>query len=215
MPGLLLLVLAAATCGCASQSKQGEQQLAQLVTMLPGSYDNIAQARADAAQPGEAREALMLVIVPVYAPMIGDHVFYSQEMAAQDPRRVTAQRLLSFQVGPDASLQQMQIQLNEPARWRDGHLNPDLFKSLLPQDVKALSGCDLVWKKTDTGFVGANDAARCRSTSRATGETLRVESALKLDTDGLAILDRQFDATGRVVIGLQPDPWYRFQRRAN
>ncbi len=94
----LLLAAAALLAGCAEQHKLAEQQLGLLVAMLPGSYENIAQARADgegATQPGGAREALRLVIVPVYAPMIGDHVFYTQEIAAQDPRRETAQRLMS------------------------------------------------------------------------------------------------------------------------
>lgn len=209
---------AALLAGCAEQHKLAEQQLGQLVALLPGSYENIAQARADGAgvaPPGGAREALRLVIVPVYAPMIGDHVFYSQEMAAQDPRRVTAQRLMAFDLSPDDTLLQLSIALNEPARWRDGHLNPDLFKSLLPQDVKTQTGCELTWTKTDKGFAGRNDVKLCRSTSRATGETLRVETQFELDADGLAILDRQYDATGRVVIGLQTDPWYRFQRHAD
>ena len=214
----ILLAAAALLAGCAQQHKVAELQLAQLVAMISGSYENIAQARADGAgdaQAGGAREALRLVIVPVYAPMIGDHVFYSQEMAAQDPRRVTAQRLMAFDLAPDDTLLQLSIALNEPARWRDGHLNPDLFKSLLPQDVKTLPGCELTWTKTDKGFAGRNDMKLCRSTSRATGETLRVESQFELDAEGLAILDRQYDATGRVVIGLQADPWYRFQRRAD
>ena len=215
---LLLLTAAAALCGCAEQHKLAEQQLNQLVTLLPGSYDNIAQARADGegtAQPGGTREALRLVIVPVYAPIIGDHVFYVQEMAAQDQRRVTAQRLMAFDLSPDDVLVQLSIALNEPARWRDGHLNPELFKGLLPNDVKTLTGCDLVWTKTDKGFAGRNDMKQCRATSRATGETLRAEAQAELDADGLAILDRQYDATGRVVIGLQADPWYRFTRRAD
>lgn len=214
--GLLLSV--SLLGGCAQQKKKGEMELAQLVAMLPGSYDNIAQARADttdAAQPGGTREALRLVIVPVYAPLIGDHVFYSQEMAAQDPRRVTAQRLMSFDLAADATLLQVSIALNEPARWRDGHLHPELFKGLLPQDVKAQTGCELVWTKTEKGFAGHNDKRLCRATSRATGETLHVESQFELDGDRLAILDRQYDAAGRAVIGLQSDPWYRFERRAD
>ncbi len=61
----------------------------QLLAALPGSYDNLAQSRAEPRPSRRCR----LMIAPVQAPLVGDHVFYVQEMAADDARRVLAQRL--------------------------------------------------------------------------------------------------------------------------
>ena len=61
---------------------------------LAGSYDNLAQSRAS---PDHA--PLRLMIAPVQAPLVGEHVFYVQEMAADDPRRVLAQHLYVVESG--------------------------------------------------------------------------------------------------------------------
>ena len=73
---------------CNTTATRGEAALNELVAMLPGTYDNLAQSRA---APDHA--ALRMAIAPVQAPLVGDHVYYVQEMAADDPRRVLSQRL--------------------------------------------------------------------------------------------------------------------------
>lgn len=210
-----LAMLGFALGACASQMDLRKEELAQLAPLLPGFYDNRAQAQADAAKPGErAHEALSLVIIPVYAPTIGDHVFFLQETALDDPMRVLAQRVLSFDVSGNGEIVQSSMTLNEPQRWRDGPRNLDLFKSMMASDVRATSGCEMVWKKTEKGFEASNDPTRCRTNSRATGEVLRVESRARIDTESLSLSDRHLDGAGRVVYGDMPEPFYRFQRRA-
>jgi hypothetical protein len=210
--GWLLLVLVLPwLVACSTPTKRGEAALNELVAMLPGSYDNLAQARAAPDHP-----PLRLVVAPVQAPLVGDHVFYVQEMAADDPRRVLAQRLYVLDAVPDSEFAVlMQLDFKEPARWRDGHVNRDLFRGLLMEDLRPRSGCDLLWKRSERGFSASNDPQHCRTTSRETGEALRVEQRAELDGDGLAILDRHRDAAGRVVYGGEADPFYRFNRRAD
>jgi hypothetical protein len=91
--------LALPLAGCASGPSREEAMVAELAAMLPGSYDNLAQSRQSPEHP-----ALKLVVAPVQAPLVGDHVFYVQEMAADDPRRVLAQRL--YVVSPAAKGEQ-------------------------------------------------------------------------------------------------------------
>ena len=119
---LVLLLLA----GCASGPEPAEVFVSELAAALAGSYDNMAQARA-----GEGHVALRLVIAPVRAPLVADHVFYVQEMAADDARRVQAQRLYVLHPadkGERALL--VQADFAEISRWRDGHLNRVLKVSL-------------------------------------------------------------------------------------
>lgn len=198
--------------GCASQQEKPEQFVAELVTMLPGSYDNLAQSRAT----GGEHVALRLMVAPVQAPLVGDHVFYMQEIAATDARRVLAQRLYvlePFARGEGAVM--AQLDFAEPARWRDGHLRRDLFRSLLPDDLRRRVGCDLVWQRSERGFDAAGDPLACRISSVGTGETVQAEQRIELDANGLALLDRHRDAAGVVVYGTAGDPWYRFSRRAD
>jgi hypothetical protein len=212
---MALLVTAVWLSGCAPRAEKGEESLRELVAMLPGSYDNLAQSRVTPVGT-LAHSPLRLIVAPVQAPLIGDHVFYVQEMAADDIRRVLAQRLyvVNVQPGGDESVL-AQLDFNEPNRWRDGHLNRDLFRGLLSQDLRLRAGCELIWKRTADGFSAANDPTQCRTSSRTTGETLRVEQRIELNHEGLAILDRHTDAAGTVVYGAELDPYYRFIRRAD
>src|SRR5690606_28677357 len=170
----------------------------------------IAQARSS---PGHA--ALRLVVAPVQAALLGKHVYFVQEMAADDAQRVMSQRLFILQPveGAERALL-LQADFAEPMRWRDGHLRRDLFKSLLPEDLRPRVGCDVVFIRADGGFTGAGRDT-CRISAPGTGETLRVEQRLELDSDGLALFERQRDATGVIVRAEAADPWYRFARRAD
>ncbi len=195
--------------------------LASLVATLGGSYDNIAQSRASSEHP-----ALRMMVVPVQAPGVGEHVFYVQEMAADDARRVLAQRLYVLNGVPGREQAILtQLDFNEPGRWRDGHQKRDLFRGLLVQDLRARPGCDLLWsrKAADKGagkaqavdaFV-ATTGSGCRAASRSTGETLKVEQRMELDADGLAVFEQQRDAAGALVTGDLADPFFRFVRRAD
>jgi CpeT/CpcT family (DUF1001) len=209
---LLLAALAMPLlAACNTTAVRGEAALNELVALLPGSYDNIAQSRA---MPDHS--SLRLVIAPVQAPLVGDHVFYMQEMAGDDPRRVLAQKLYVVDAVPDSELVVMaQMDFNEPTRWRNGQLNRDLFRSLISTDLRPQAGCDLLWKRTDTGFSASNNPQQCRATSRETSETLKVEQRMVVDSDGVEVFEQRRDALGAIVPGAEADPHYRFSRRAD
>jgi len=200
-------------CGCASQSKLREAELAQLLEWYPGRYSNVDQSEADVQAGREPHTALELNIVRIYAPLIGDYVFYTQETAADDPRRVIAQRVVAFEVVKGSGIVQSLWSLAEPARWRDAHLNADLFKSLQPQDFVPLRGCELVWAKKDGRYEGANDPKSCRVTTSATGGTVLMDLRAELTVDELALADQSHDVSGKLVQGNAAEPFYRFRRR--
>lgn len=218
---LVPALVAAAFAVAAAQPKKEEVMLGELVAMLGGSYDNLAQSRASSEHP-----ALRLMVVPVDAPGVGDHVFYVQEMAADDARRVLAQRLYVLNVVPKSEQAIMtQLDFNEPGRWRDGQLTRDLFRALLMQDLRVRAGCELLWsrkpqekgagrKTVINAFIAVTGSA-CRAASRDTGETVKVAQRMELDAEGLAIFEQQRDAAGVLVAGDLRDPWFRFFRRAD
>lgn len=211
-PALLLCAVLMLAAGCETPSKKGDLLLEEFVANIQGSYDNLAQSRL----PGSEHAPLKLLIAPVDAPLVGDNVFYVQEAAADDPRRVFAQRLYNVIESADPLHPVLaQYDFTEPARWRDAHLRRELFRGLVHGDLRLRSGCEMRIERTDGGFALQNDPKACRVPARGTGETLRAEQKMKLDDDGLAVLDIRRDAAGTVVEGGESDPWYRFIRRAD
>lgn len=196
---------------CTSALELRRAELAQLAEWLPGRYDNVEQAQP-AGQGALRHESIAMFIVPVYAPALGERVFYSQEMAAGDPRRVLGQRLLAFEAAEQGIVQRVYL-FEDPLRWRDGHRNPDLFKALVLHDVRPLGGCGLIWKKDGERFRGVNDPARCRALSRAGGGSVSFESRAELGPDDIALSDRFPSPTGALVQGRAEDSFYRFRKR--
>jgi hypothetical protein len=208
LAGILAVLLGA----CADQKDLRKEELLQIAGMLPGRYDNLGQVRAEQRAGGAVRESLALSILPVYTPNIGRYVFYAQESAADDPLRVLSQRIYSFEVAADGRILQAQATFDEPQRWRNAQDNPDVFKSLMLQDLKPMGGCDLLWEKTAAGFEAHNDVQRCRSISRSNGERINVDLRMRLERDGIAISEQHFDADGKLVYGDRADPFYHFER---
>jgi len=154
----LLLLLA----GCTDQTKVHEGELTELLAVLPGHYDNGAQVEADVrnhVQP--PHDAVALTIAHVYTPRLGHHVYYAQETAADDPRRVFSQKMYSFTVEEKRGIVESLYEFVEPLRWREGLQNKDMFTSVVTDDVQP-EACQLLWKKKDDGFVATHDPKVCR-----------------------------------------------------
>jgi len=210
------LLVSAATLGlasCSSQLKRAQADMGQLLEWLPGSYDNVEQAQEDSRMGREPHTALSLFIVPIDVPLFSHYVFYVQETSADDPRRITSQRLISFDALKDGRIVQTVYTFTQPGRWRDGHLNADLFKGMMYQDMKPLAGCEIEWKKDGERFVGANQRERCRVTSAALGGSARMDMRAELSVNGLATAELAYDASNRLVQGHSAEPFYRFQKR--
>lgn len=153
--------LALIACSDQGKGKEREAELMQVLALLPGHYDNGAQAEADARSgAGSAHDKVALVIAKVYTPRLGHHLFYAQEMAGDDPRRVLSQKMYGFDIDDKRGVVETVYEFVEPVRWRDGQLNPDLFTSVVTEDVQA-EGCQLLWKKDAAGLVAHHDPKVC------------------------------------------------------
>ena len=160
-PAAGALVALLLIAGCTDQTKVREGELTQLLATLPGRYDNSAQAEQDVrtgVRP--AHDAVALTITHVYTPRLGHYVYYVQETAADDARRVFSERMWSFKVDEKRGIIETVYEFVEPQRWRDGQLNKDLFTSIVIEDVQA-EGCLFIWKKKDDGFVATHDPKIC------------------------------------------------------
>jgi CpeT/CpcT family protein DUF1001 len=215
---LLCLLLSAAVvsslfaCAARRQTKEQELNLVQMMRWLPGTYSNVAQHEADVKAGKPPHEALAIAIVPIDSPIMGPHAFYLQEMAADDPRRVMLQQVLSFELTDQGKIKESVATLVEPRRWRDGHLNPELFTAMVVEDLVPLSGCDLFWTRSSEGFVGADEPLRCHTASHTSEAAARTQFLAELRSTEFWLAEQSYDASGGLMRGRADDPMYRFRK---
>ena len=147
-------------CSCTDQTKVHEGELTELLAVLPGHYDNTAQVEADVRAHSHQHDAVALTITHVYTPRLGHHVYYAQETAADDPRRVFGQKMYGFAVDEKRGIVETLYELVDPLRWRDGQQNKDMLTGMVIEDEQP-EACQLLWKKNDAGFVATHDAKVC------------------------------------------------------
>jgi hypothetical protein len=207
-----VLVVASLQVACASKDRLREAELTQLTRWLPGDYDNSEQAKADVRKGVRPPHAdVKLVIVPIQSVAMGHNVFYVQEMAADDPRRVMSQRVMSF-TSTDKGIVESVASLADPLRWRDAQRDPDVFLGMTPRDLAGGVGCDLLWKMEADRFVGTNDRKHCRASSHAVTGLVEVEYRAELTPEEFSTAEVAYDAGGKLVDGRQDDAFYRFRK---
>jgi len=187
---------------CAEQTKRRESELTQLLGWLPGRYDNTVQADSDPQRGVQPHDRIALIIVKVYTPRLGHHVFYVQEMAADDPRRVMSERMFSFKVDEKRGIVETVYTFTEPLRWRDGQRNIELFTSVVTEDLQS-AGCELLWKKSGEQFIASYDPKLCHNSGGPAPE-----SAAELTADSLSLADARAAGPG----GRAAEAYYRFRK---
>jgi hypothetical protein len=100
-----------------------------------------------------------LIVVPVYAPRAGAHAFYLRISPFDAAEDALSQSLLAASPGRRSRCTLQQWRLLEPRRWRNAHLSPDLFKSLVPDDLAPGPAISLDWDPTVTRVMSAPDSA--------------------------------------------------------
>lgn len=231
--GIFLVGCMALLAGCAENKQHAyDEDLARMAHWLPGTYDNTLQAKED-VQKGirPAHDAVELAVVPLDSVSIGRNSFYLQETAADDPRRVLSQQVVTFKATPIGIVESLS-DLVEPLRWRDGQHESDIFMGMTPKDLKPINGCELSWTREGEPhkgdkkpskeaapktfekirFIGTNDPKKCEQTSRVVGGLVNVELRGELTMNELSLAELQYDSNGQVVSGTKDEPFYRFRK---
>jgi hypothetical protein len=206
--GALVLAMAAPTLQAESKKKKDEAEFNLLLHGLPGEYDNLSQADDD--HSGQ-HAAVMLTIKPLNLQALGRLVMLARETAANDKHRVLSQRLWTLERNKENQIVQQVFVFKEPQRWVRAVDDPEILEALVPDDLRQLTGCELVWIKTDTGFSGANRPKACRPTSEQEG--MLVETSAELNGEDLMLTELQAGPGGRLPAQVDPASSYHFQRR--
>jgi hypothetical protein len=212
---VLAVAMSVAVClasgGCANDLNKAKLSVAQIADLFPGHYTNAAQAEADAKAGNPVHNAKSIDIVRLSLPLLSSYSFYAQETALEPEGQILSQRLYTFEAVEDGSVVQRIYSFAQPARWRNGQSNPSVFTGMMFKDTSAMAGCDLVWKKEGQKFVASNSRETCRVSQSSIG-TLHTQMRIELNGDELAMSELGYTAGGKLVEGIESDPFYRFER---
>ncbi|MFM2288420.1 MAG: CpeT/CpcT family [Pseudomonadota bacterium] len=163
-----------ATAGCTTQSELRHAELLDMAGLMPGVYDNRLQAEQEALDGRVVHPAELLEVQRVSVPVLGRLVLHVREHSAGDLRRVLSDRLWVFDSESGKQLVAQVNRFKEPAHWAGEGSDPELLRSLMPQDVTSLPGCTLVVVRAPGGFRADAGAAGCPA-SDATGAARLVQ----------------------------------------
>ena len=122
----LWLLLAALVTACVNQHEMRKRDIQHFMQTASGEYRNEAGDR--------------LVLVPVYARMIGLDTMYLERTT----RNGTTGRLLALEVSGDGEkFVQLSYMFTQQGQWRNLLEQPELLSALQPNDVRPAGTCDL------------------------------------------------------------------------
>jgi CpeT/CpcT family (DUF1001) len=203
------LLLSAAPVVHAGQSKKElEAEYLLFLKMLPGDYDNVTQAQSDSTG---ANVAVIISIRPLDLQLVGHLVLYVRETAADDPRRLLAQHIWTVERDKEQHIVQHVYQFKEPQRWVRAGDDPLLLQSLLPDDLQQMTGCEIYWTRSSTGFSGTTRPHVCRPAASEEGHLIEVTA--NVSADDMLLTEQQAGTGGRLPADGIDAYTYRLQRR--
>jgi CpeT/CpcT family protein DUF1001 len=205
----LSLLAMAGVAEARNEKKKEEAEFVALLKMLPGEYDNLSQIDSEGDSPQHL--SVLLSIKPLESDTVGKLVMFVRETAADDTHRVLAQRIWTMEKTKEHQIIQRVYLFKEPQRWIHAADDPLVLRSLLPDDLSQLSGCELLWTKTETGYAAAVRPQACRPGGSSEG--LLIETSAELSADDLTLNEQQAGRGGRLPAESNPASLYRFQRR--
>ena len=122
----LLTLLAVAVSACVNQHEMRKRDIQHFMQTASGEYNNEAGDR--------------LVLVPVYARMIGLDTMYLERTTAKG----TSGRLLALEVASNNDkFVQLSYVFTQQGQWRNLLAQPELLSALQPNDVRPAGTCDI------------------------------------------------------------------------
>lgn len=194
----LLVSLAA----CAPAPTRPTDPVAAAVAMMSGTFDSVAQSRAD---PDYL--AITLTMTPLWPERSSARWLYVEQAMADEPGKPYRQRVYRLTLDAAGEVVSEVFVLKTPARFERGW-ETGALATLTPDDLAPRAGCavHLAWEPG--GFRGGTRGKGCESHLRgARWATAQVA----LFDGGMHSWDRGFDAEGQQVWGAEGGP-YRFLR---
>jgi len=122
-----VLLTAATLLACVNAQEKNKREIQRFMQTATGEFVN---------EGGNT-----LVMVPVYARMIGLDTLFVERIASGGG---TSERLVALEVSPNGKkILQLSYVFTQQGQWRNLRENPELFSALLPKDVRPAGTCDI------------------------------------------------------------------------
>lgn len=211
-----LAIAAFALTVFAFQTADAETELArdfsEFLSTWEGTYDNLSQIEMQQAQgiPQDDRNrATLLFIKKVDLPAFGPHAYYAEWQDANDTGTVIRQRIYGFEI--DEQDQSLRLNLHiwpiQSAefieRTTGAHIDTRKLAGITPADMAGLKGCDVYFKKTESGFAGTMKKEQCSFPAPdGSGSPIYSWSQMTVNDSQFTYLDGWFNMDGTVYLEL-------------
>lgn len=212
---ILVVILGVVPVGARAESL--ESQFDRFLSWWPGTYDNGAQVGGGASAGQGANIPTRLIIKKVPVPAFGEHVYYAEWQALDEPDTVTRQRFYGFEIEEGREALRLNLHIFPPdedfrARTRGALDDPSRVADLTPKDMVPLTGCDVYFTWTGAIFEGAMDKGACAFPAPGTETPIYSWSQMRLTDRSFDYLDGWFNLDGTIYQRMS-DNWYVFNRR--
>lgn len=182
-----------------------EADMAEMLEWFEGRFDNDREvffAESSGIPPEGRNGRIHSIFRRVDLPAFGEHVFYVEQYAGNDPANIYRQRIYTFSV--DYQVNAIRLDIHAPhhpvslrGAWRDA----SLLVGLTPADAVSYPGCEVYWRRRENQFVGETVRGACVVESRQSGRTLIIEDDLVLTPNAIWIRDRAQTTDGEYLYG--------------
>jgi hypothetical protein len=216
---LLVGAVVLATVSCGTLDRQQDADFQQFLSWWAGDYDNLAQVQSQhaAASPGERNRPTLLFIRKVDLAAFGSEVFYGEWQDADEPGRITRQRIYAFQVNEADGKLRLNLHVWPPdpafiARTGGAHLDPRKLEGVTPADMRGLKGCDVFFDRNGGEFAGAMKKGACAFPAPDVTPVYSW-SQMKLTANRFSYLDGWFHQDSGKPYRRFTDAWYEFDKK--
>jgi len=181
-----------------------ERELATLIKLWPGDYDNQEQVSFDAAAKlKDPRPRLHALIHPVALPRLGSAVFYTEHRADDDPQKLTYQALYALSTDDNANaLRVKTYTLKNGQRFQAKGRDLSALNAITSGDATYVPGCDMLIQRDGFDYAGGTEKRSCK-----TANALFLDRKIRISKDSYALQERRVDRAGKAVsqiAGFQP-----------
>lgn len=191
----------------ASARRRLDEELAQIVALLPGRYEGIAPAMSN--RPGQAATPSPVYhkIVRIDAPRFGRTVFYHQIGREGFEGSPIQQKIYAFDESPARDANRMKAWVIPPGRGLANlEASRDELRALQPQSLMSFPrACDIAWKRVAAGFEANVSSATCEYPSEAFRTNVRPDMTYVLGRESFSLQEAMHRADGSEIFAM-PQP---------
>ena len=216
---LALILLAG--CQPAPPLEPGDIALALVQEWVDGTYDNVAQADADAAAglpPHLAHRPMYQLFARVNVPGIEGYILYQQSSAdgSEDAALIFRHGLMQYFIDNDTGiLRQRELYFLEPEKFKNSHRNPEILRAITLADMTWDEGCDFYLQANTSGTLvsGPLPEGTCIQFNPGTQSDMYAEDLVEITADEYRFLGRYVNADGQVMWGTESDELNRMVKQ--